>query len=93
MAFERVVRRSGGAVQHGVRPDGVDQLLLARDHAEGGIVQAGDALRRRVEREVHAVGQRLLPERCGERRVDDGDRTTQRTELVEVDQLEARVRW
>jgi hypothetical protein len=37
---------------------------------------------------VNAVRQRLLAERRRERRIDNGDRTTQRAELVEVDELE-----
>ena len=68
------------------------QLLLAGDDSERGVVEAGDALRRRMQREVHAVGERLLAEWRGERRVDHRDRAAQRAELVEVDQLEARVR-
>ena len=42
--------------------------------------------------EVDTVGQRLLAEWRGERRVDHRERARDRTELVEVDQLEARIR-
>ncbi len=89
---ERVVRRWGRAVQHRIGPDSVDQLLLAGDHAQCGVVEAGNALGGRVQREVHTVCERLLAEWCGEGRVDHGDRAAQCAELVEVDELESRVR-
>ena len=66
--------------------------LLAGDHAERRVVVPGDALRGRVQREVDTVRQRLLAERGREGRIDDGDRSAQRAQLVEIDQLEARVR-
>ena len=47
---------------------------LAGDHAEGGVVVAGDALGGRVEHEVDAVVERLLHDRRGEGGVDHGDR-------------------
>ena len=56
------------------------------------VVVAGDALRRRVHDEVDAVGERLLADRRGERRVDHGQRALDRRQLVEIDELEARVR-
>ena len=88
---EGVVRRGAGAVQHGVGPDGVEQVALAGDHAERGVVVPADALRRRVQHEVDAVAQRLLADRRGERRVDHRERPADGAELVEVDEVEARV--
>ena len=75
----------------GVGPDGVEQVALAGDHAERGVVVAGDALRRRVQHEVDAVAQRLLADRRGERRVDHRERAADRAEVVEVDEVEPRV--
>ncbi len=89
---EGVVRRRRGAVEHRVRPDGIDQFLLAGDHAERRVVEPGNPLRGRVQRQVNAVRQRLLAERGREGRIDDGDGSAQRTQLVEIDQLEARIR-
>ncbi len=89
---ERIERRRRRAVQHGVRPDLAEQVGLTRDHAERGVVVAGDALRGRVQRDVDAVVERALAERRGERRVDDRERPLDRAELVEVGEFEARVR-
>ena len=89
---ERIERRRRCPVQHAVRPDLVEQFALAADDTERGVVVAGDALGRRVQREVHAERQRLLTERGGERGVDQRDRAAQGTELGEVDQFEQRVR-
>ena len=57
-----------------VGPDGVDQVALARHHAERGVVVAGDALRGRVQHEVDAERQRLLDDRRGEGGVDQRER-------------------
>ena len=79
-------------MEHGIGPDLVEQLALAGDHAQGGVVVAGDALGRRVQREVDAVRQRPLPERGGEGRVDDGHGALDRPDLLEVDDAEAALR-
>ena len=68
----------------------VDELGLAGDDAERGVVVAGDALGGRVDHEVDAVVERALPERRGEGRVDHGDRARDGAELVEVDQRRCR---
>ncbi len=89
---ERIERRRRRAVQHGVRPDLAEQVGLTRDHAERGVVVAGDALRGRVQGDVDAVVERALAERRGERRVDERERSLDRAEFVEVGEFEARVR-
>ena len=91
-ALQRVVRRRAGPVEHAVGPDGVEQVALAGDDPEGGVVVAGDALRRRVHDEVDAVAQRLLADRRGERRVEQRERSADGPEVVEVDEVEAGVR-
>ena len=83
---------AAGAVQHAVGPDGVEQVPLAGDHAERGVVVAGDALGRRVHDEVDAVADRLLADRRGERRVEHRERPADGAEVVEVDEVEAGVR-
>ena len=75
-------------MQHAVGPDGVEEVALTGDDAERGVVVAADALRRRVQDDVDAVAQRLLADGRGERRVDDGERPADGTEVVEVDQVE-----
>ena len=80
-------------MQHGVRPQRRHHVTLAGDDAEGGVVVAADPLRRRVQHEVDAVADRLLTERRGERRVDERERAGDRPELVEVDEVEPRIRW
>ena len=87
-----VVGRRAGAVQHPVGPDGVEQVPLTGEDAERGVVVAGDALRRRVHDEVDAVADRLLADRCGERRVEHRERPGDGAEVVQVDEIEARVR-
>ena len=85
---QRVVRRGAGAVQHGVRPDRVEEVALAGDDAERGVVVAGDPFRRRVHDEVDAVVDRPLADRRGERRVEHGERAADGAEVVEVDEVE-----
>ena len=80
-------------MQHGVRPDLGQQVGIAGDHAERRVVVAGDALGRRMERDVHAVVEGPLAERCRERRIDHGERTLDGSQFIEVGELEARVGW
>ena len=89
---ERIERGRGGTVQHGVRPDLGQQIGLAGDDAERRVVVAGDALGRRMERDVHAVVERSLAQRRREGRIDHGEGSLDGSQCVEVGQLEARVR-
>ena len=77
-------------MQDRVGPDRIEQVAFAADHAERRVVVTGNALRRRVQREMDAMGERLLAERSGERGVDDGDGTAQAADFVEVDDLQQR---
>ena len=86
-----VERRRDRAEQHRVTPNPVDQLFLTADHAEAGVVVAADGLGGRVHHEIDALRQWLLAERRADRGVDHFDRTHDRAQSVEVDEVEARV--
>src|SRR5581483_4812052 len=78
-----------------VLADPVDHVGAPEDHAAQHVVVAGEELRRRVEDEVDAVGDRPLVDRGRERRVDDREQAMSPPDVgdpVEVDDLVVRVR-
>ncbi len=91
-SVERVERRCDGALEHREPPQPRDQLRRSRHHAERGVVVATDALGGGVHHEVDAVVEGTLGQRGGEGRVDGGDGTGDAADVVEVDEVEARVR-
>ena len=78
-------------MQHRETPQRIDQIALTGDHTQRGVVVTSHRLGRRMQHQIHTVIERSHTERRGEGGIDHGDRTFDRTEIVEVDQIEQRI--
>ena len=86
-----VERRRARTLQHRKTPQRIDEITFAGHHAESRVVVTRHGLGGRVDHQLHAVVQRSHTEWRGQRGIDRRDRALDRTEFVEVDQIEQRI--
>ncbi len=86
-----IVGRGDGAMDGVVVPDPVDDVALAGDYPEGGVVVPGQALGRRVDHQVAAVLERPLDQRSGKGGIDHPQWAGHGAERIQVDELQHRV--